>query len=61
MQLEFEVINDLTVIEIRNFLAALAGGPRPFADFREAYEAYEVQRVIDAALLSSREERWVSL
>jgi predicted dehydrogenase len=50
--------NDLKVIENRNFLAALAGGPRPFADFREAYE---VQRVIDSALLSSRGERWVSL
>jgi predicted dehydrogenase len=50
--------NDLKVIEIRNFLSALAGGPKPFADFREAYE---VQRVIDAALLSSREERWVRL
>lgn len=50
--------NDLKVIEIRNFLAALAGGPKPFADFREAYE---VQRVIDAALLSGREERWVRL
>jgi predicted dehydrogenase len=50
--------NDLKVIEIRNFLTALAGGPKPFADFREAYE---VQRVIDAALLSSREARWVTL
>jgi predicted dehydrogenase len=50
--------NDLKVIEIRNFLSALAGGPKPFADFREAYE---VQRVIDSALLSSREERWVRL
>jgi predicted dehydrogenase len=50
--------NDLKVIEIRGFLEALAGGPRPFADFREAYE---VQRVIDAALESSREKRWVTL
>jgi predicted dehydrogenase len=50
--------NDLKTIEIRGFLDALAGGPRPFADFREAYE---VQRVIDGALLSSREQRWVTL
>lgn len=50
--------NDLKVIEIRNFLTALAGGEKPFADFREAYE---VQRVIDAALLSSRSEAWVKL
>ncbi|WP_227321736.1 Gfo/Idh/MocA family protein [Acidisoma silvae] len=50
--------NDLKVIEIRNFLAALAGGPKPFADFREGYE---VQRVIDAALLSSKNEAWVRL
>lgn len=50
--------NDLKVIEIRNFLAALSGGPKPYADFREAYE---VQRVIDAALLAGREGRWVKL
>ncbi|MCB8879894.1 Gfo/Idh/MocA family oxidoreductase [Acidisoma cellulosilytica] len=50
--------NDLKVIEIRNFLSALAGGPKPFADFREGYE---VQRVIDAALLSSKNEAWVRL
>ena len=50
--------NDLKVIEIRNFLSALDGGPKPFADFREAYE---VQRVVDSALLSSLEERWVRL
>jgi predicted dehydrogenase len=49
---------DLKVIEIRNFLSALDGGPKPFADFREAYE---VQRVVDSALLSSLEERWVRL
>ncbi len=50
--------NDLKVIEIRNLLSAIAGGPAPLADFREAYE---VQRVVDAALSASRERRWVDL
>ena len=50
--------NDLKAIEIRDVLLAVAGGPAPLADFREAYE---VQRVVDAALLSSRERRWIGL
>ena len=50
--------NELKVIEIRGLLEAIAGGPRPFADFREAFE---VQRVVDAARVSSRQRRWVTL
>ena len=50
--------NDLKVIEIRDFLLALAGDARPRADFREAWE---VQRVVDAALRSSRERQWVTV
>ncbi|MCB1401350.1 MAG: Gfo/Idh/MocA family oxidoreductase, partial [Rhodobacteraceae bacterium] len=50
--------NDLKTIEVGGFLEAIAGGDRPFADFREGYE---VQRVIEAAQLSSKERRWVDL
>ena len=50
--------NDLKTIEIADFLTAIAGGSAPFADFREGYE---VQRVIEAARVSSRERRWVEV
>ncbi len=48
--------NDLKVIEIRELLLGVAGGPAPWPDFREAWE---IQRVVDAVLRSSREQRWV--
>ncbi len=50
--------NDLKVIEARDFLRALAGEATTRADFREAWE---VQRVVDAVLQSSRERGWVSI
>lgn len=50
--------NDLKTIEVADFLTAIVGGDRPFADFREGYE---VQRVIEAAKLSSREGQWVAV
>ena len=50
--------NDLKTIEVGDFLKAIAGGDRPFADFREGYE---VQRVIEAAKLSSSKESWVDV
>lgn len=50
--------NDLKTIEVGDFFKAIVGGERPFADFREGYE---VQRVIEAAQLSSKERRWVSV
>lgn len=50
--------NDLKTIEVAEFLGAIGGGPRPASDFREALE---VQRVIDAALSSAREARWVAI
>jgi predicted dehydrogenase len=48
--------NDLKVIEVRDLLLGLSGGPAPWPDFREGYE---VQKVVDAVLRSARERRWV--
>jgi predicted dehydrogenase len=47
--------NDLKTIEMAEFLEAIAGGERRGPDFREAWE---VQKVIDAALASARDGRW---
>jgi predicted dehydrogenase len=48
--------NDLKTMEVADFLEAIAGGPAKGPDFREAWE---IQKVIDAALRSARERRWV--
>jgi predicted dehydrogenase len=50
--------NDLKTIEVAEFLAAIAGGPRLGPDFREAWE---IQKVIDTAVASSRERRWLDI
>lgn len=50
--------NDLKTIEVAEFLEAVAGGERKGPDFREAWE---IQKVVDAAVRSSRERRWLSL
>ena len=50
--------NDLKTIEAADFLAAIAGGPPKGPDFREAWE---IQKVIDAALRSARERRWIAV
>jgi predicted dehydrogenase len=50
--------NDLKTIEMRDFLLAIAGQPPIGPDFREGWE---VQRVVDAIIQSSRERRWVDL
>jgi len=50
--------NDLKTIEVADFLKAIAGGPKDLADFREAWE---IQRVIDTAIRSSRERRWLAV
>ncbi|MGF1474869.1 MAG: Gfo/Idh/MocA family protein [Geminicoccaceae bacterium] len=50
--------NDLKTIEVREMVDALATGQNPWPDFREAYE---VQKVVDAILASSRERAWVDL
>ncbi|HEU0220948.1 MAG TPA: Gfo/Idh/MocA family oxidoreductase [Paracoccaceae bacterium] len=47
--------NDLKVIEVAGFLEAIAGGPLAGPDFSEAWE---VQKVIDAAILSARTRSW---
>ena len=43
---------------MRDFLLAIAGEPVKGPDFREGWE---VQRVIDAIIQSSRELQWVEL
>jgi predicted dehydrogenase len=50
--------NDLKTIEVAEFLAAIAGGPKQGPDFREAWE---IQKVVDAAVRSSAERRWVGI
>jgi predicted dehydrogenase len=50
--------NDLKTIEVAEFLAAIAGGTRQGPDFREAWE---IQKIVDAAVRSSRERSWVTI
>jgi predicted dehydrogenase len=50
--------NDLKTIEMRDFLLAIAGEPVKGPDFREGWE---VQKVVDAIIQSSRERQWVRL
>ena len=47
--------NDLKTIEMAEFLSAIAGGERHGPDFREAWE---IQKVIDAAIESSNAKSW---
>jgi predicted dehydrogenase len=48
--------NDVKTIEVKEVVTALLEGRRYAPDFREAYE---IQRVVDAILLSGHERRWV--
>ncbi|MCS6878698.1 MAG: Gfo/Idh/MocA family oxidoreductase [Geminicoccaceae bacterium] len=50
--------NEIKAIEVKDIAMAMGGGPAFRPDFREAYE---IQRVVDAILLSARERRWVSI
>lgn len=51
--------NDLKTIEVAEFLQAIARGEAPTGpDFREAWE---IQKVIDTAVLSSKERCWMSV
>ena len=50
--------NDLKTIEVADFLDAIAGGKPKGPDFREAWE---IQKVIDTAIRSSRERRWLDI
>lgn len=48
--------NDLKTIEMAEFLTAINGGERTGPDFREAWE---IQKIIDIAVQSSSERRWL--
>jgi predicted dehydrogenase len=50
--------NDLKTIEMGEFLRAIGRGDRSTPDFREAYE---IQKVVDAAIASSKRRGWVSI
>jgi predicted dehydrogenase len=50
--------NDIKTIEVRALIAALAGGEKFMPDFREAWE---IQRVVDAIVISARESRWIDI
>jgi predicted dehydrogenase len=50
--------NDLKTIEMAEFLGGIAVGKSKGPDFREAYE---IQKVVEAALASSANRSWVSI
>ncbi|HYM99481.1 MAG TPA: Gfo/Idh/MocA family oxidoreductase, partial [Aestuariivirgaceae bacterium] len=50
--------NDLKTIEVAHFLQAIAGEERKGPDFREAWE---IQKVIDTAVRSARERKWLTV
>ena len=50
--------NELKIIEVAELLGAYTGGPPAHPDFAEGFE---VQRTVDAVLVSARERRWVDV
>ncbi|MFN4142895.1 Gfo/Idh/MocA family protein [Aestuariivirga sp.] len=50
--------NDLKTIEMGEFLGAIGAGRKATPDFREAYE---IQKVVEAAIASSRTRNWVKV
>src|SRR5216683_1036100 len=50
--------NDLKTIEVAEFLEAIAGGERRGPDFREAWE---IQKIIDTAVRSSKLGTWQAI
>ena len=50
--------NDLKTIEMGEFLRAIGGGGAAGPDFREAYE---IQKVVEAAIASSKARVWVAV
>jgi predicted dehydrogenase len=48
--------NDVKTIEVKEVVTSLLEGRRFYPDFREAWL---IQRVVDAALLSGRERQWI--
>jgi predicted dehydrogenase len=50
--------NDLKTIEMADFLRAIGGGPKVGPDFAEAFE---IQKVVEAAVSSSKIRTWASV
>jgi predicted dehydrogenase len=50
--------NDMKTIEMAEFLGAVGGGPKAGPDFREALE---IQKVVEAAIRSSRDRAWMGV
>ena len=50
--------NDLKTIEMGEFLGAIGGGPKAGPDFREAYE---IQKVVEASIASSKSRSWIAV
>ena len=50
--------NDLKTIEVADFLRGIATGKTIGPDFREAWE---IQKLVDAAVVSSKARRWVEV
>jgi predicted dehydrogenase len=50
--------NDLKTIEVADFLRTIGGGEKRGPDFREAWE---IQRVVDAAVASSKARAWLNI
>jgi len=50
--------NDLKTIEVRDLLLAIGGAGAGGPDF---HEGWQIQRVVDAAILSARERRWIEI
>jgi predicted dehydrogenase len=50
--------NDIKTIEVMALIKSLAGGPKFMPDFREAWE---IQRVVDAIVVSANERRWIEV
>ncbi len=50
--------NDLKTIEMAEFLGGIGRGEKSGPDFREAYE---IQKVVEAAIASSKDRRWTAV
>ena len=50
--------NDIKTIEVMALIRSLAGGPKFMPDFREAWE---IQRVVDAIVISASQKRWIDI
>jgi predicted dehydrogenase len=50
--------NDIKTIEVKEIVLSLFGGSARISDFAEGYQ---IQRVVDAMILSAKERRWVRI